>query len=150
MGDFLLAALDDAVDSIRLDPGWGFTEQQVQRRSQHRTQNGDLYTYPWIRYLRFTVPLDFVNSAESSRINQWWQADALLTFTLDTSASVSTVLCRAVNGASPLNSRTAPYPDRYRGSLVLEGVSAGGKTPRPFILDDGVLGLLDQPYNAIL
>lgn len=150
MGDFLLTALDEAIDPIQLHPGWGFAEQQVQRRSQHRTQFGDLYTYPWIRFSRFTVPLDFVNSADSSRINRWWRADMLLAFTLDTSAAISTVLCRAVNDTSPLSSHAALYPDRFRGDLVLEGVSDGGQAPRPFILDDAVFGRLDQPYNAIL
>ena len=150
MGPFLLCPLDEATDPQNLDAEQGFTMQQSRRQARHRTLHGEHYLYPWHRIHRFHVPLSFVESATANRINGWWRANTVLAFTLEASAWPSTHLCRAVNAESPLQTQREPYAELRAGTLVLESLLPGDAVARPFILDDPVMGHLDQPYNALL
>lgn len=150
MGPFLLSPLDEATAPLILDAERGFAMQQFRRQAQHRTLHGAYYAYPWHRVQRFRVPLSFVESATAARINGWWQAGTVVAFTLDSSAWPSTHLCRAVNAETPLHTQREPYAALRAGELLLENLLPGDAVPRPFILDDPVLGRLDQPYNAVL
>lgn len=150
MGPFLLSALDEATAPLTLEAERGFAAQQLRRQAGHRTLHGEHYAYPWYRIHRFRVPLSFVESAAAARINGWWQAGTVLALTLDTSAWPSTHLCRAVNAESPLHAQREPYAALRAGELLLEALVPGDAVPQPFILDDLLMGRLDQPYNAIL
>ena len=66
------------------------------------------------------------------------------------SETASTVLCEIVNASRPINKFVQPYRDLFEGTLQLEAVEDSPKTARPFILDDGEFGLLDQNYNALI
>ena len=98
----------------------------------------------------YQVPLRFVNSAGQSLINAWWERQDDVAFTLNSSETESTVLCRIVNTSLPINRFVRPYNDQFEGALLLEAVEDSPKTGRPFIPDDDVFGLLDQNYNALI
>jgi len=150
MGDFYLTSMSDVSCPILLHPDWGFRDRETLIVSEHRTQAGKDFAYRWGSHQRFQVPLQFVDSADQARITDWWSGQQQVAFTLDTSETLSTVLCRITNRTRPLGAFTRPYADLYRGSLELESLDGSPKTRRPFILDDETLGLLNQQYNALV
>jgi hypothetical protein len=133
-----------------LHPDWTFRDRETLILSEHRTQTGKAFAYRWGAYARFDLPLRFINSADQTRINAWWSAQDEVAFTLNTSETLSTVLCRIANRSRPLDRRVPPYDDLFRGSLELESLDGTERTRRPFILDDEISGLLDQNYNALV
>lgn len=150
MGDFFLTSISDVSCPLAIHPEWSFQDQETQIQSRHRTQGGKLFSYLWANFFKYQVPLRFVNSAAQSLINAWWERQDDVAFTLNSSETESTVLCRIVNTSLPINRFVRPYNDQFEGALLLEAVADSPKTGRPFILDDDVFGLLDQNYNALI
>ena len=150
MGDFFLTSMSDSSNPIPIYPEWGFKGGREQIQSSHRTQAGRLFTYQWGSYFKYSVPLRFVSSSDQSRIGAWWQNQHQIAFTLDSSLTESTFLCRITNDDEPFPTLMAPYRDLVQGELQLESLNHEGPTARPFVLDDDVFGLLDQPYNALI
>lgn len=151
MGDFYITALSDVNCPILIHPEWSYRDKETMILSRHRTQTGNLYSYIWGRYLQFQIPLRFVNSSDQSRINNWWEDQEDIAITLNSSESVSTVLCKIVNKTKPIDKFTMPYNNLFEGDIKLETFQENGTTKyrRPFILDDDISGLLDQDYNAL-
>lgn len=148
-GDFILDTRSGASNPITLEVGYGYLERQSQRKVHRRTQTGLLSTYHWTQHHQFTIPLDFVSSADASQINEWWRTNAQLEITLNTSDAASTIVCHLMNTTSPLDTIVKPYRDRLQGRLLIEGVNEGGKILHPFILDHPTWGRLDQDYNSL-
>ena len=150
MGDFAITSISDADSAYTLHPDWSFSERETMIVSRHRTQGGKLFSYKWAQLYRFQIPLRFVDSAGRHLLNSWWGDQEPLALTLDTSETPSTVQCVIVNDSLPINKFERPYVDQFSGLLQLEAVEETTKTGRPFILDDAVFGLLDQPYNSLV
>lgn len=150
MGNFFITSLSDVSCPYPLHPDWSFRDREAQIASRHRTQGGKLFFYRWSRYFKYQIPLRFVDSAGEYLLNTWWDSQDTVALTLDSSETESTVLCMFVNEARPIDRFVEPYTDFYEGILQLEAIEDSGKTARPFILDDGVFGLLDKNYNALI
>ena len=148
MGDFTLDS-EQGSAAITLHPEWSFQQRQTVIRNQHRSQGGALQTYDWSNYLAFTVPLQFVSSADATQINSWWQVNDSVFFTMNTEQGNTTALCKIVNTQLPLNQFHQPDQTLWRGTLFLEAIDNRGYILQPFTLDDDVLGLLDQDYNGL-
>ncbi len=150
MGDFYITGMSDVTCPILINPEWSFQDQETLILSEHRTQAGKLFSYLWGNIAKYRVPLRFVNSSEQSKFNDWWKNQDEVAFTLNSSETESTVFCRLRNQTKPINKFIEPYNDMFEGTLQLEGLENVPKTRRPFILDDGISGLLDQDYNALI
>lgn len=151
MGDFLIQSVQDSGNNpITVFPTFDFRDPKIALRTTHRTVGGKEKTYRWHERFRFQVPLQFVNSADANRINGWWDTADTVAFTLNSSIQAHTVICKIANTEWPLASRNRPYRDQYTGVLFLEAVNANSYQPQPFVLDDAVMGLMDQTYNALV
>lgn len=150
MGAFFLTGMSDVACPMAVHPDWRYRDAQTLIASRHRTRGGGLFSYHWGGFHRFSFGLRFVDSADQARINQWWETGDEVAFTFDSSQTPATVLCRLVNEHKPIDRFVEPYQDWFEGDLRLESIAGTEKWARPFILDDGVFGLLDQPYNALL
>ena len=152
-GEFLFDSVaDSGTNPITLQPEWSFQQNQTAIRTQHRSQGGELQVWDWSNYLAFSVPLQFVDSADATRINSWWQAGDPVALTLNSSEANSTVIARIVNQQLPLNQFHRPNQNLWQGTLFLEALNGGdvGFQDSPFVLDDDVMGLLDQSYNSLV
>ena len=150
MGDFVLTSMSDVGCPFAVYPEWSFRDQESLIQSRHRTQDGSAYHYLWGKYEKFQLPLRYVNSMGQALINQWWRDGHEVAFTLNSSETVSTVLCRFVNDTKPINRFVQPYQTLFEGMVRLEAIDDAPRTGRPFILDEDVFGLLDQSYNALI
>lgn len=153
MGDFLIDALvDSGYNPITLEPEYDYAELETAVRSRHRTVGHVLREYDWGTYLRFEVPLRYLTSADAARMAGWWRAGDDVFFTRSSSEFPSSVKCRIVNDQHPFPRRERPYSGGqalFQGGLVLEATDAGSYVCQPLVLDDDVMGLLDQTYNAL-
>lgn len=150
MADFLIDSLQDSgYNPITLSPEWSFSENEIARRATNRSQGGVQRVWDWGTHKGFTVPITWVSSADKFRINNWWRDSEVLAFTLSSSLDDNTSLCRIANGQQPLGLLHRPYTDFFRGTLQLEAIDASSYQAQPFVLDDAVMGLLDQSYNAL-
>lgn len=71
---------------IQLRPTWGYSEVDMQTKRFNTTQGGQLNIYSHVSsYQNYTLPLDFVNSEQSSIINSWWSTNTKLHFTVNDS-----------------------------------------------------------------
>ena len=120
--------LDDVltqVDWFTLHPEYSFQEQARTIRSQHRTLGGKLHTYTWDKYFAYQVPLRYLSDSYAALLNWWWENQFNLAFTLDTSDSESTLICRIVNETQPIGSRIRPYDNMWQGMVQLESIDRG-------------------------
>jgi hypothetical protein len=121
-------ALDDVLtqlDPLVLHPEWSLEEQSTLLRAQHRSQSGRLQTIAWGGYRAFSVPLRWLTRAEADMLNGWWETQAPLAFSLDSSDSAAVWVCRLANPRQPIGRRLAPHAQRWAGTLALESLDAG-------------------------
>ena len=150
MSDFLITnPTESGYNSIALKVSYGFIERDQIRKNYTRALGGTLRAYEWAKHKQFSVPLTYLNSSDTSRINQWWRDNNTLDFTLNSSLDQNTVICRMVNQELPIGQIHKSYTDQFFGSMQLEAIDASSFVGKPFILDDAVLGLLDQSYNPL-
>ena len=150
MGDFLIDSLTDSgYNPITLHPEFDYQESERAIRAIHRTTGGVQRFYDWANFYAFSVPLNFVNSADANRINRWWRDSEILPFTLDSSIELNTVEARLVNETVPMGAFNRPYRDLYTGVLMLEATDASSYIRQIFTLDDNVFGLMDKTYNGL-
>ena len=159
--NFFLYDTTGAQLPLQLRPTAKFTETQITPKVEQLAVGGKFHTYlPGANGYEWSVPLEFVNSATRAQINTWWAAQTELVFSTNiTSSNPSVVgsaapmscIVRIANMMEPLGQNPAPRLDLFFGGLILKG--SRGTAPMnamPFILDDPVLGKLDQPYNKLI
>lgn len=106
--------------AITLLPEWNYKERKKQIRSDHRTKAGKLYYYNWSNYKKFDVPVELVEASDASIVNSWFDSNTQLLFFV-TSGSVTAVhSVMIVNDETPFQERMKPYPDKFKGTLLLE------------------------------
>ena len=150
MGQAEVFPLTGSLQWVRL---WLEAETEEDHVRLHATQvtlGGKSYDYGWGAYQVLRLGLHHVNSQDQALLNQWWQQGRPLGITLDTSAWPSTVTGLLTNKEVPIGALQPPYSNVYQGTLQLEADADRPRLGRPFVLDDVVLGLLDQTYNALL
>jgi hypothetical protein len=113
------------VDALALHPEWSLEERAHLERSVHRTQEGRLHGYTWHRHAAFRVPLRWLSGLEAERVNWWWEVQAPLAFTLDSSDAERVVPCLLVNDTQPVGRRIRPLADAWQGTLELAGLHDG-------------------------
>jgi hypothetical protein len=121
-------ALDDVltqIDPLTLHPEWTLEEQSTLLQTQLRSASGRLQTVTWGRYGALSLPLRWLTGQEADVINWWWQLQAPLAFTLDSSNSAAVAVCRITNPRQPIARRIRPYADRWAGTLNLETLDEG-------------------------
>ncbi len=120
--------LDDAltqIDPLVLHPEWTLEEQSELLRAQHRTQSGRLQAVTWGRYWALNLPLHWLSGLEADVMNWWWEQQAPLAFTLDSSDAAAVRVCRITNPRQPVCRRMRPYADRWSATLTLESLDEG-------------------------
>jgi len=66
---------------ISLHPDWGYSEQNLKKRTLNRSIGGQLNAYTQVGSSQgFSLPLDFVTSSDVSLINSWWITQTLINF----------------------------------------------------------------------
>lgn len=133
-----------------LQPDWPLEVQPALERSQQRTLTGHLFTAVWATYPRAVLALSFIPEATRQLLHDWWRNQYSVALTLDSSNFASTTIMRITDLEQPLGQHTAPLADRWSGAIHLAGLSNAAPGPEPFVLDDSVLGMLDQSYNGLL
>jgi hypothetical protein len=121
-------AVDDVltqIDPIVLHPEWTLEDRSALLQAQHRTQSGRLAAVAWGRYRGLNLPLRSLSGLEAGLINWWWELQAPLAFTLDSSDAAAVWVCRIANPRQPVGRRIRPYADRWSGSLTLESLDEG-------------------------
>ncbi len=149
MGEFLISQITDSgYNSIPLKVSYGFVERDQVRKNYTRALGGKLRAYEWAKHKQFSVPLTYLNSADTFLINQLWRDNKEFDFNLNSSLD-QIVTCRMVNAELPIGQIHKSYTDQFFGSMQLEAIDASSFVGRPFILDDAFFGLLDQSYNPL-
>jgi hypothetical protein len=122
------AYLDDVltmVDGQLLHPEWSLEERAQLVRAQYRTQASLLHSYTWHLHAEFHVPLRWLSGQQAALLNWWWEQQAPLAFTLDSSDAAALQVCRLVNDSQPIGRRIRPYADAWEGTLELAGLGDG-------------------------
>lgn len=139
---------------LEVHPTHDFLEEADRLAGHQATQGGRLHSWRSGsgESLRWTLPLEAVNSSDRTAINSAWRSGDLLGLTFSLSHDVAqTVAVRIVNEQAPLPLRRPGRPDLFAGNLFLRQADPTGKVAGgPFILDDAVWGLLDQSYNVLI
>ncbi len=149
MGEIWIDSLTDTSCPVVLHPEFEFQARERAIRATHRTIGGVQMVYDWAEYKAYTIPLNFVNSADAFRMNQWWRDNDILALWLDTSQDLRTVEGRLTNQEVPLGQFNEPYVDLHKGVLMFEATAADSYVKTPFVLDDALRGLLDANHNPI-
>jgi len=149
MGNMFLSGMSEVNCPMAIFPDWSFRDDRKLNLTHHRTQGGRMFSYLWGGFHAYRLPLSFVSSADHARILQWWETQDRIAFTLDSSATASTVFCRITNPTNPLGQHPPPYRTHFQGTLYLESLDHSNPAERPFVLDDNLLGLLDNPITAL-
>lgn len=150
---FTLYDLSGAQAPLVLHPTWAFKESRLISKAEDATVGGRFNTYTaGGNGYEWTVPLEFVNSADRAQINTWWSAQQELIFTVNSYSDFpSSCIVRIANILEPLGQVIQPRGDLFRGGLILRQTrNLGLIKATGFILDDPVLGKLDQTYNKLL
>ncbi|MDH4120421.1 MAG: hypothetical protein OEV94_01775 [Deltaproteobacteria bacterium] len=150
MGDCLLTSLTDSPWELALPLGWDMTQGSLRLEADLRTLSGRLYAQTWAVYRQVRIPLDWMDRADQERLNRWWREGHRMALTLNTSHQASTLTGYLTGDHPPLHSLREPYSDVFQGELTLEAEAEQPLSGRPFRLDDPLLGLLDQTFNALL
>lgn len=107
-----------AFDGVIVEPDFEYLPDEVQQRSDHRTQDGSKYDYLWGSYRKISVPVSWVDSAFKAQVNSWWTTRTELQWTDNTGLTVSS--CKIVNTNKPIASYMPPYLDQWGGVIDLE------------------------------
>jgi hypothetical protein len=151
---FFLFDMTGAQPSVQLFPKVSFNETRQLVKEEQVTVGGLFHTYlPGFKGYEWTIPLAFVNSSQRAQINTWWNQQTELVFTINASVSAlspQSAVVRIANQMEPLGESPDARTDLFNGGLTLR-LSRGTSifNGYPFILDDPVLGVLDQTYNLL-
>ncbi len=150
---FTLYDLSGTYAPLVLNPTWGFKENRLISKTEGATIGGRLNTYTaGANGYEWVLPLEFVNSAFRAQVNIWWGLQQELVFSVNSYSDFpSSCIVRIANQMEPLGQVIQPRDDLFRGGLILRETRQTGLVKATgFILDDPVLGLLDQTYNKLL
>ena len=107
--------------AIQLYPDWNYKAGKKQIRNQHRTRQGGLYIYKWSDYPQFKFSVDIVPAADAAIINSWWDTNTELLFFVTSGGVTEVNSVLIVNDESPMDQRTKPYDNYWKGAIQLEG-----------------------------
>jgi len=149
--NFRLASTD-STQSIDIYPTPDFAEELDLQQKYQRSIAGQLNTYKIssAKQYKYSVPLTFVGSGERDILTSWWKNQNELIFSYGSGSIYNSIHTRIINNTKPLNIRNEQQIDKYYGILRLANSRSSGKLNGSlFILDDPVMGLLDQSYNYL-
>lgn len=110
--------------SISLKPSYKYDFVKTLNRADLRTRVGALYTYiDEGEFIKFKLPLSWVNSSDRTTITDWWKAGSDLKFIEDSSFPHSFHNVRIVGVDEPFQTYVKPYFRTYfEGALKLETI----------------------------
>ncbi len=110
--------------SMELSANYDMEVARVLNRTDHRTLEGNLYTYlDGESHTRFRVPLSWVSSMDRSLVNSWQEVGADLQFILDDDFPLSYHNVRIMGVEEPFTTSVAPYYlTQYAGEIILETI----------------------------
>jgi hypothetical protein len=111
--------LSDGTNVVSLEPHYDILLSGEKIESSHRTLAGRNYRYTWGEYSRTKFNVDFLTSADMTRINSWWSANTpLVLYDMNSTVISSSYI---VNPTKPIDGLVPPYTDMFRGMIQLEG-----------------------------
>ena len=119
------AYVDDVLamlDPIDLHPEWEAQAGQIALRDYALSQDGAAYAFAYGFAFEFAFTCKLVPSSIASIVNNWWQTQAPLALTLNTSNAEGTYLVRLVNPIAPFTERMRPDQGLWSGALQLSGL----------------------------
>lgn len=110
--------LFDGTSTVSFDPGYDIKYDSRKVQSTHRTRSGAGYFYKFGDYRHVKFGIEFVSSADMTRVNSWWGANTTLRlFDLNSTVVVSGFLS---NASAPIDGHVLPYSDQFQGVIELE------------------------------
>lgn len=108
-------------DAVTLYPEFDYKAEKKQKRSDHRTRSGKLYSYKWYDVQKFDFDLSWVNESISGIINSWFDARTELLFFITSGGSTEVHSVMIMNDETPMSEFQKPYQNYYKGTIKLEG-----------------------------
>jgi hypothetical protein len=65
--------------AVEIPPMWSLKRPRKQTRTETRSKSGKLFLHRWNNYQTFSLPIEFIESADATTINDWWAANTELT-----------------------------------------------------------------------
>ena len=122
MADFLLVSAADNGNPVQLHPSRDYAEDEVGGRTQHLYMGGNQQIAYWPTRKRWTVPVTWVTSTDTFRVQDWWETGLTLHWTLSESSSPSIYQVKIANTERPLQTYELVNPEFYSGVLMLETI----------------------------
>lgn len=111
-------ALSDGTNVVSMNPDYDLKTDGRKIETSHRTRTGANYRYIWGTYKRAQLKVNYISSADMTRINSWWGANtAVVLYDLSSVAVVSGFLS---NASAPIDMMVKPYTDQFMGVIELE------------------------------
>jgi hypothetical protein len=120
--------LDDilvSADGVTLQAEWSLSRRRTLAVGRHGTLGGRDSVLVWGERPRLQAPLRYVPGSSADRIRGWWRSGWTLLFTLDSSDAEAQWPVRLGGSTAPLGTPSLPYPDRWEGALLGEGLAGG-------------------------
>lgn len=110
-----------SADAVMIPPDKGYKFGRRQLRAELRTKAGGLFLYRWGDYAKHKIPVDFLPAAAASTVNSWWETNTPLLFFVESGGVCEVHSVMIMNDETPMEKFSAPYVDRYSGTIELEG-----------------------------
>jgi len=123
-----------------------YTERRIVNKTFRRTQGGQLNAFSHVgSYQEFSVPVDYVTSADATIVNSWWTSQTNLHLSINRNyPSGHQFPVRITNELNPLSENFESKFSILRGIVFL--TTYDNSTPtimNPFLLDNSSWGILD-------
>ncbi len=105
-------------NEFEFEPEWDIKLDDRKIETVQRTTTGAMYRYLWGKFKRAKLSLEFISSADMTRVNSWWGANTPLVL-FDSLGDV-VVSGYLTNGSAPIDSLVKPYTDQFKGTIELE------------------------------
>jgi hypothetical protein len=110
--------LTDGTNVVSLNPYYDIMQGGGKIQDNHRTLSGAKYVYKWGTFDRVVMNVDYLSSADMTRVNSWYGANTpLRLFDINSTVVVSAYIA---NADKPIANYVAPYTDMFMGTIELE------------------------------
>ena len=116
--EYQLGISSDTV--VVIEPDWNYRQGKKQFRTETRAKDGTLYSYKWGDYEKFSLSVQWASSSDAALVNSWWDDRTELLFFIVSGTATEVHSVMIMNNATPLAQHKKPYPDKYRGKIILE------------------------------
>jgi len=108
--------LSDGTITITIFPEWETQDLQTVVNVSNRSIGGHEANFLWSDFNAFVIPLNYVPSSDTSRINEWWRDTTRVFLFLDVTTHVGLL----TNPTEPFKNLNRPYNDLWNSVILFE------------------------------